>query len=103
MKKYGYTRRKNNLLSFVLGAVIAILAWLYSISYLPVGMMNGNLIYIYQLREYQKEEKYNQVHNLAERKIEELAYKNYETERKEGESFDEYLKRCKERTAIVVY
>lgn len=103
MKTYGAMRKKMNLLSFLLGVSIVSLLWLYTVSFLPVGNVNGELIYQYQLKECQKKERYNQMRAIIDIKVKEQAERDYRKQHREGESFNEYFERYKHKTAVTVY
>ena len=103
MKKYGYMRKKILLLSFLFGVGCVLLFWLYTASFMPVGMVDDEMIYRYQLREYQKQEKHNQIYAAADAQIRQKAEQAYEAEKKEGESFEEYLERYKHSNVRVIY
>lgn len=103
MKKYGYMRKKLYLLSFLLGGSVVGMMWLYSISFLPVGQLNDSIIYSYQLWEYQKSEKYNQMQAVVDLQIKRQAEQDYQNKREAGESFEEYLEKYKRKSTVVIY
>lgn len=103
MKKYGYMRKKIILMSFLLGVGTVSMLWLYSVSFMPAGTVDGEIIYNYQLREYQKKEKHNQICEAVYAQIWQKAIQTYETEKKEGESFEKYLERYKNSCVRVIY
>lgn len=103
MKKYGYARKRMNVLSFILGVSITLIMWLYSLSFAVVGQINNENIYNYNLREYQKAEKYQEVKTVAEEMIKKRAEEEWNMEKKEGESFEEYFEEQKRKAEIIVY
>lgn len=95
--------KKIILMSFLFGVGCVSLLWLYSISFMPVGIVDGEIIYNYQLRKYQRNEKYSQICAAADAQIRQKARQNYETAKKEGESFEKYFERYKRSEVRVIY
>lgn len=96
-------RKKKNVVSFILGVCLVLMMWLYSSSFSVVGQINGEPIYSYQLRRYQKAEKYNEIKAVADEILREQAKELHRTEKKEGESFEEYFENYKQQSDFRVY
>lgn len=103
MKKYGYMRKKINVLSFILGICIVLLIWMYAANFTIVGRVNNEPIYRYQLKQYQKEQKFEEVNALANQIIRAQAEKQWISKKKEGESFEEYFKTYRRNADLIVY
>lgn len=103
MRKYGYMRKKINVLSFVLGICSVLLIWMYATNFTIVGRVNNEPIYRYQLKHYQKEQKFEEVNALANQIIRTQAEKQWINTKKEGENFGEYFKRYQRNTELIVY
>lgn len=96
MKKYGYMRKKLNVLSFILGICLVLMMWLYSASFMSVGTVNGEKIYSYQLRAYHKQHRYEDV-------VEMTAENEYEEAKEENESLEEFKERFSNNADFIIY
>lgn len=101
MKNYGYTRKKIILLGFIFGAAAVMAVWLYMSNLTVVGKAGDEYIYGYQLRQWQKENKYDAVTEIAEDMLKQRAEIIWNGE--EDESFEEYFEEYKQKSDIRIY
>lgn len=103
MKMYGHMRKKMLVLSFFLGVCLVSMLWLYNATFKVVGRVNNCPIYNYQLRDYQKLRRYEDVRSVANAMLREDASDFFITERKEGETFEQYIERRKEEADVLIF